>query len=362
MKYCGAVLLLLVVVLTLGQSAAASGYQNGYVADGYTYDNGYWRWGNNYYTRSWYQPNGYYHCGRYYQPTGYYQYYYSHAYQAQVPSYKDPNWKEKVLDIVAHREKEAAKLIASQQEYNQYIETVKLLNISTFPGYPPQAYGQGINYGQLHVGTYGANASTPYVYSQTKLESFYSDGRADILQQQLGRSLEQVGTLFGQAFKDTTDLTNIEGQRRAEVAAILAKGQATQGVALAMAEYAKALQQQGTKIETIQFGTKTEVNGSQPAQQKNVLSLAKVWELSASVRCASCHSGGKKDIKGGFNVADYPNLSPEQQEAVYEVLVTDDLTKRMPRTPDGKVGEKLPDHELLAWRSMIRQRSAPAAK
>ena len=333
-------------------------------SDTYVYRDGYYWYGNKAYTRSWYQPPSYYYCGRYYYPQGYYYYYYSHTYQAPVQqvNYNDPGWRSKLLDLATARDKVEGKIRLGAFEQAYFMEAVKALGLEgnfKWQGYglaPPYSYGP--SYGNLQLGSYGAQGNTVYGYSMNSIASFYGDANLSQLYQQAARLAEGAQKYAGQATQDFGGLVGQEGQNRAKVAEILAKSQA-------VAEYLRAIQGSGGKIETKEFRFRVGpgADGGPPkvekienpndpvpmAQPKDNVQVQQLWQAHAKAKCGACHDGAKAE--GGFKLTSYGEMTVEQKLVVVGRLLTTDEGKRMPRIQGGGVAPKLSTDEIRLWLS-----------
>lgn len=370
--------------LLASAAASSASYPEGYAADGYVYRGGYWWSGNSAYARSLYQPPGYYSYGRYYYPPAYYVYTYSHAYTPPAaPAYPPRDWKAQLLDLAAQRDKTEGAIRRGAFEQAYFLDAVKALGLQgnfAWQGYgaaPP--YGATVPYGAQNPHYYpsaghsnlqysyaGPQSSTLYGYSYNTIASFYGDANLSTLYQQAARLAEQAQGLSGQATAEFGQLIAREGDNRARVAEILAKGQA-------VAEYMKALGGSGGKVEI--KGTAFKLgpgekpiapmpppangNGGEPEKAKtpddgpaapaDVQAVRKAWEHSASTKCFGCHgANGRKD--GKFDVQTFPSLSrPVRLSIVTGRLLTADEGKRMPRAEGGKAAAPLAPAEVALW-------------
>lgn len=325
----------------------------------------YFWYGNYAHTRYWVYPTYY---GGYYRP-GYWRYSYSHTYKA-TPTYAgvtpaDPSWRTKLLEIAANRDKSEGAIRRQAFEHAWFKEAVGLLGFQgnfKWEGYgmaPP--YPAGGNYGQyqphygnLQLSSAGVNGNTVYGYSVNSIASVYGDANLSALYQQANRLAENAQKLAGQAQSDFSGLVGQEGANRAKVAEILAKSQAVR-------EFLKGVEGNGGKVETRTFTFKVgpSANGGFDIQKLPVpggadnappmppaQDIRQLWGASAS-KCAQCHSPQSKD--GGFDVTQYWNMPQEARARVVTRLLTNDENKRMPRTKDGKAGEKLSPDEIKLW-------------
>lgn len=349
MKHPLRIALALCLLLLAVTSAAADHYYNGYVSpSGYSYQNGYWYYGNQAYSRNQYYQDGYWSYGRYYPGYYYYTYtpYYAPTYQApaqqQAPA--APNYEDAEAAII--------KIVASREKHKQFLEKLKALGLTPAdlpPGYMPPA-PPGYNYGHQAYGyqghyynnTYPVTGSTYYVPSFNTFAKSYGSAEeiAQLFQmanQQILGS-QKIGADGMQRFQDLVAQSSAE---RATVARILAQKE----LALAMlSTFQDAPQAQfkgysfkitpGKGVEKVEDGVAP--NNKAELEQK----------LAAVVgdKCASCHTGAKP--KGGFDVSNYLRMSPQDKQGVWERLTTNDPGKLMPRKADGSPGERLSKEEL----------------
>ncbi len=342
--------LALLLCFTVAATAGAS--------DTYVYKSGYWVANGNAYTRTLYQAPGYWSCGYYYQPVATYQYVYSHAYVAPAatvyPTAKDTGWRSRLLDLAGQRDKAQALLNKEALEQKNYIEAINALGLNGIlaNAYPyAAAYTPGAGYASLQLSSQGVQGSTVFGYSTSSLANLYGANDLTVLYQQANRLAASAQASGAAATKDFASLVSQEGDNRARVAEILAKGQVTQ-------EYLRALNgppTSTTKTATFTVGAGPDgqiqvqpVPGQQPMQPTASAFDLKAWQSSAA-RCLTCHSG--KRTEGGFDVTQYPSLTPEQKLSVFGRLVHPDDAKRMPRGTDGKAGPRLSPGELRLWLS-----------
>ncbi len=335
-------LTIILAVLVLAGQACATDYQ---------YSGGYYWNGNYAYNRVLVQQPGYYYGGCYYPGSAQYQYNYSHTYQAPAQTYTAPaatDWRTELLKVASKRDAYEQKLRASMIEHQQYMEAVKALGLPQYaaPLYMPGAGAAYNLQGSLQLSTAGVNGNTVYGYSYSNLRDLYGSGDLATLYQQAARLAENSQKLSGQATGDFSALIGQEGQNRAKVAEILAKGQAIQEMLRAM-EGTK-----GAETKTFTFKLTTGADGKVQMEKVPEPGVApeasrKAWEQSAINNCVACHAGGKKE--GKFDVTQYPAMSPEEKRGVIARLVTMDETKRMPRAEGGKAGKPLSQAELKLW-------------
>lgn len=306
------------------------------VADDYVFRNGYYYYGHgtDAYTRTLVQAPGYYYCGRYYPGASYYQYQLA-PYKAPLTS-ADPHWRIKMLDIADKK---------LEQAY--FIEAAKVLGLEGAISQGTQTY-----YGQGQSQSYTSTGNTAYGY-QTKYLDLYGSTPSQEFQQyaRLSETLINGATGIAAQFgQDAAKLSEIEGANRAKIAQILAERDY-------MLALNAAVKGGTTKLETKTYQFKT----GTPQPQAQPKDLRGLFEQSATNRCLSCHSGNKKE--GGFDVTQFPAMNAQQQMKVIERMTTSDEARRMPRTPAGAAGPRVPTEEVQAWYSQIDQSAAmPPAK
>jgi hypothetical protein len=326
--------------------AASADYTLG--SDGYYYQ------GGQAYTRS---PYSYYYCGRYYTAYSYTPYYPPAA--PKKVTYTDPDWRTKLLDLAAERDKAELKVRQGVFEQQYFLQAVKELGLNG--NFRIEGYGQappyqpsGPSYVQSHVG-YQAGSTVYGMATYNTLAQVYGQESVGQLLQTYARLTENQQNLGGRATQDMAQLIGQEGTYRNKVAEILAKGEAVR-------QMLKALEEQSATLKT-QVQVPVPLNGQpdpvQQPQQAPQSNLRKLFEESASKRCLSCHSGQKKE--GGFDVTEFAALGFERQMKVIERMTTTNTDKLMPRSPQGGPGERVPQLELQAWMSQMAQKM-PSAK
>lgn len=360
-------------------SAGAADYYDGYVDGGYTYHNGYWWNGDHAYSRTWanrlvYKPT--WHNGYYYQSYPCYEGYWAYTYYpsavryvekpvvkaVEKVSYKDPSWRQQLLDIAAARDKVEGELRKSALEHNEYLEAVNALGLTgnfRWNGYGdppawPQGYrGYGAPTASLQLGSHGVQGNTVYGYSTSTVADLYGNTDLNALYQQSAKLTEQAqdaGTRANDNFNARVEQATASKERVAEA---LARGAAARAALEAAAGPPTA------RVETRTTGsgsTTTTSTGTGPAPAATppaVLSITagdklRVWQASSDARCVSCH----KDGKNGFNPATFPSMTADQKAAVTERLLSTDPGHRMPKGPNGTPGKTLPADELRAWLSL----------
>lgn len=300
-------------------------------ASEYHFSGGYW-WRNGVaYERGIVSRDGYYYWSggcRYWQPA-YQEYSYTPAKIAV--SYKDADWKTKLLELAAARDKVEGEIRKNAAEYSQFKEAIDALGLKG--NFRWDGYGAAPPGYSSHASVTGATGNTVYGYSYNTIASVYGDVKLESLYQQSARLAESAQKFSAQANQDFGALVGQEGANRAKVAEILAKGQAAR-------ETLEALRDP-SKIQTSESVIKVVPNGERKADASGV---KPAFASMANAKCASCHSGS--DPKGKFAIADYPALTIAQRLAVIDRLTTRDDSKLMPRAKDGGPGQRLTEDEI----------------
>lgn len=314
-------------------------------SDGYISRDGYYWYGANAYTRIQVYKPSYYYNGYCYPASYAWSYTFHHAYAPPAITYKDANWRSKVLDLVIEKNKLEANLRKDQAEQEAYQKTITTLGIGS--SFNLQNYVQGTTpYTQNHslqLSVAGVNASTVYGYSNNPttynaLSTFYGETNVNSLFQQLNRLAENQQKLSGQAVSDFSTLVGAAGQNQAEVAKIVAKTNAV-GSLLANLEQNKSVVSQSVSVKV--------GSDQQPSQTMPYADSSGQWATIAKNECFSCHGNGKKE--GSFDVTSYPTMTQDQKMIVIQRLISQDPQKHMPRKSDGTAGRQLNKEEIKAW-------------
>lgn len=320
------------VALILLISTATANYPANYVnSEGYTWrGDGYWYYNNVPYTQT-QQLYYYYQYGCRYQAykNVYTQYY------PPLPTYKDPDWKSKLLEIAKNRDLFEGNMRKEALESALFLQAVDALGLRE--NFRWQNYGQSVNYPQYSNYTAPVvQGSTAYVQSYSTIGSLYGSTDLNVLYQQASKLAQNSQQLAGQATVDFSDLIGKESNRQSRLAEILAKGEAVERVM-------KALEGNSAHFEQKSFAFKFTNDGKLeqiPIPQGNGSSAQAVINR----RCIMCHKGPK--AKGSLDLTEYEQFTPEQKDLVWERLITTDTTKMMPRAEGGGPGERLKGDEL----------------
>lgn len=186
------------------------------------------------------------------------------------------------------------------------------------------------------------------VYGYSSVSEAYGNVDLGLLYNQAARLTDQAQQLAGQAATDFQTLVQAEGQNRAEVAKIIAQGQAARDALLAAKGPAGVTQaqqfraftfrvtQDGTgamKVEPVMQpgGTGPDFNltGGGPQGLKTSANISDVLKN----RCVSCHGNQKES--GGLNFEG--QITDAQQASVLERITTKDAAKVMPPPSKGSL-------------------------
>lgn len=198
------------------------------------------------------------------------------------------------------------------------------------------------------------------VYGYSSVAEAYGQIDMGLLYNQAARLTDQAQQLAGQASSDFATLVQAEGQNRAEVARIIAQGQAARQALEAAQGYAP---QQQIQSRTFAFRVTQDGEGQINVQQvddQQVKSFDLISEGSSTnvsdllkSKCLACHSNG--NAQGGLNLEQA--ITDEQQAKILSRVITDDFGKRMPKNSDGTAGQKLSVSELrLLFNAMSDQK------
>lgn len=341
----------------------------GYVnADNYSYaGNGVWSLNGQSYTRSLYQDVGYWNCGSYYAGKYYYRYkeYTPPASYTPpaLPSYDDPNFENKLLDIAKQRDLFEGQNRLHALKHATRIELVRAMGLEgnwkwngygTAPPYPSgslggsyQQYQQRQMPYELTYTNYGVQANTQYGYSYNTIAQLYGTTDLNQLFQQAAQLTAGAQKLSGDATTGFHGLVGAEGEKRAKVAEILARGQMADQVIRALTAPGELSKGYSLKVGP---GPTIEKQDDQVAPEVKLQTRTQ-WENLVVSKCASCHgkvdaTGKTQKPKGGFDIALYPSMAPDAKMTVWRHLTTDVLKDRMPRNADNTPGTKLTPEEL----------------
>ena len=183
-----------------------------------------------------------------------------------------------------------------------------------------------------------AQGSTIYGYSAYSQN--YNNVDLSLLYNQAARLTDQAQQLSAQANQSFVQMVQLETEKQAELAQIIAQGQAAQRALQA----AKPLKTQSKsfsfKITQDSDGNFTvEQAGDQPQNQSSALEAdVSSFDLTNSQKelqvsnilkqsCVKCHSNVK--ASGGLNLEQA--ITPDQQLSIIDRIITDDPAIRMPK-------------------------------
>lgn len=342
--------LIVAAVVAATATAGHAGYQDGYTDGAYTYTGGYWWNAGKAYTREWvatttYGPhivNGYYYAS-WPSHSGYYQYTYHH--DKPAVSHADPNWKAKLLDIAAARDKVELDIRKGTVEYAHFRDAVGALGLTG--NFHINGYGQHVQYPPGYTGSpfalgyHGIQGNTVYGYntqSTATTADLYGSTDLNVLYQQSAKLAQGAQGLADQGQSGFQSLVQAAGDNKARVAEILARGEAMRQVLAAPVGPPTA------KVTT--QTTSTTSNAGASAVPPGVMPLAAGTLRDRAAKCVACH--GKTD-NHGFDVSTYAGLDAAGKLKVHARLVHPDPNKRMPLDAGGGPGVPLTADELRQW-------------
>lgn len=337
---------LILAIATLA-AADASNYAVGYKLDGYTWTGSYWRWPDGrLYTRTTYPAYDSY--GRYYLGVQYEEYKVPQP-QAlpaplvyQLPDYKDPKWKDKVIDILAQRE-----------DYKQFRETILLTGLAEsdgLSGLRPLVPGLrgGDHYSAYSRSSYYNTPSpTQYASNAFTYADIWGDSSPSLLFQQANQHVKASGTMFEAGMASAFTVVDKNYAHRERLAEIKAQSDA----AIAFLQAVKTQSSHHEKVER-RFGQPPQADpqpAPPPSPPRPSGKLDPVlFEKMAIHQCGACHLGEK--VKGGFNLESMRDMTvAEKRDRVWARITHKDPGKRMPQAPDGGPGTPLTKQELDLW-------------
>ena len=338
--------------------AQAGEYADGFTTQaGYVYRGGLWWLNNKAFTRTLVTTPGYWNGCSWVAGTSYYQYYDvslpTYTAPATLPTYTDPGWRGKLLDIAAARDKREGAIRAGAFEQAYFLDAVNALGLqgnfrwNGYGGVPPYfqqnavggqagAYGYQMT-GQLY--NFGANANTQYGASFNSIASIYGDNNTAQLFQQAAQLAAQAQKLGGDATNSFHGLVGQEGSNRAKVAEILAKGQQAQQILDAL-RAAPSTETKGFNFKITPVGIQAVPENVDPAVKQK---LSTDFNTLVVAKCANCHSGNGP--KGGFDITKWAAFDAEMKQKVLDRLTSPDPKVMMPRGADG-AGVRLSNEEL----------------
>jgi hypothetical protein len=347
--------ILLVLMAAPVAALASDSYPEGFVnVDSYVWTKGRWYKDGQFYTATkTYYTEPYYYCGRCYTRE---RYRYAYVPVAEVkpalPSYRDPLWREKVLDLVAYRDRvEAQKQLEALQQA-EFVETIQVLGLQD--NFRWEGYGSHVPYAsplRFRLSAAGVQGNTVYGYERSTIADLYSSVDLNVALQQAGRLVEGVQRLEGNANQNYQDNVRALNDGAAKIAEIRAKGDI-------LREMLREPDRARIEQREYSYRASTGADGRMKVERVDVPNVGKLWEAHAKKECSSCHSG--EEPKGNFEWTTYPALPATgdrdkvgiTKEIVLERLITHDLDKRMPRNPEGGPGRKITPKEYNLWAAL----------
>jgi len=278
------------------------------------------------YGRSYYPSYSYSSCytPTYYYPQTYYQPSYTQAYTPPAtPAYTPP-----VIETAPDWKAQTVKYLQYKEDLDAFNKVISLI--------APQASLQSA-YG---TASYAPHAGTVYGYTYQNVKEAYSPVDLNVMDQTTARLINGIQSSLSQANTERTGIVSQLTDAQARVAEIRAQAE---GAALVQQQAALLLQSAKAAPSTKNTTTVTS-NGSSSQQYAQQQSdpvpvnpdMQNFMKNVLTPVCGGCHSG--TNIKGSFNIANWPQFTPQQKKLVWDRLTTDVEEKRMPRTKDGKAG------------------------
>lgn len=184
------------------------------------------------------------------------------------------------------------------------------------------------------------------IYGYSSVAEAHGNIDLGLLYNQAARLTEQAQQLAGQANVDFSRLIEIEGSNRAEVAKIIAQGQAARDALSAVRV------ESATPLQTRSFAFKITSSESGEFELQKIDENYNKFDISGNSmgnisdllqdKCVACHNSST--AQGGLNLLE--EISSDQQESILNRIITDDPVKRMPRNADGSASPRLKVGEL----------------
>lgn len=318
-------------------------------ADSYTFRDGlYWRDGLSYTrTSTWVPAASRWSGGVCYTKPGYYSYSYVRYNRAAAPaiSYKDPDFEEKLLDIVKQRDRQQGEIqrdIVRHFRFERMVDKLGLQGNFRIENYGLVPYGNF--YGQT-THQIVPNARTSYgVHSFNSLSSIYNEPKLDTYAQYSYSLAKEANAAARASNAEFNGVTGQIGANHARVAEIIAKGQAASQFA---DKIFQMLEPNATQVQTQSYTFKVGPDQRGGLAVEQVDGVPAEFKIVAAAKCASCHNA--KSPAGGFNVWDFPRLDDRAATVVFERIFDADPNRRMPRANGGGPGESLTADETRAF-------------
>lgn len=306
--------LFLSMFLVASSTASADGtIAEGSTIDGYVYKGGYFYNGTQAYLRykEWWQENVHYRTPYYHYK---YEWKWRWKYDPVTTAVAYPPPLPTVPDVPDDFEKTALKILHKQQRLATYMEVFTLLGGKAAPYANGVPYSSYQNYAYGVGGTAVLSGNTAYVRT-TQSKADYYGAAADIGAQAL---------LFGQQFGALSANAQGYGDKALErYAEFNARHQQLMGI-LAKAEQAKivieALNKEPSRLIIQQRVNEPFIPATpkQPGLLPRGNDDARLQQFGEVVGmyCGKCHGADPKTIKGGLDLRDWPNFTPQRKAAV----------------------------------------------
>jgi hypothetical protein len=271
----------------------------------------------------------------------------------------DPEWRTRLLEIAATRDKYEARLRASSNEHNQFLESVRELGFSG--NFAIQNYGAAPslanpyrfvgNYqlANLQTGNFGAQGNTLYgYYGYNYIADFYGKTDDTILLQQAAALAKDGQGYAAQGVQGAYGLIDRAGARRAQVAEVIARGQTASQVYHATQPTGSAHVEVKESVTGPAPLPRFMPPADMPQPNPNAFSAVRKAAVQA---CIQCHGEDPK-TNHGYSVVRHWSLQPEAQDYVASLLTKDPSDpKFMPRRQDGSPGNQLPTQLIMEFLS-----------
>jgi len=203
------------------------------------------------------------------------------------------------------------------------------------------------------------NVTTSPIAAQGATAYTFDDVRADYavdLDGHLGRLLaivegDQRG--FRELVLSTAGLLAVQGSNQADVARILAQGEAAERILAPVVDALRPQTPNAWGVIVTPDGDPRRLTDDELAAlgrrdyfPGNDEPTADTFAAVLSSRCAACHGGrDPAEPAGGLDLTDPRTIGPDQVERLLARIVHTDPAKQMPQAPDGGPGEPLSINE-----------------
>ena len=325
----------------------SSTYQVGYSdAGGYTFRDGYW-WKDGHAFNRFASREYYTYCGR-----KFYRTVYSYQQAVDVPSYapidpvNDPQWRVKLLDIIAHRDRAEAKLRVSALDHNEFLETIKVLGLER--NFTWNGYGYAPNFASVE--RYSSTQQQQYsqttapqgatIYGYRELADIYGNVDLGELYNSVMRLRQQSYANESAATSETHALVDNLAGSMAAIKEIEAKGAAAKAVLEAASAKDRA-----TLLREL-WSTRQPGNPAPAPEARAAVTRAAVDTLIAA-KCLACHN--KEKPNGGLDLSDLSLLDGVQGGKILQRIIHPDPAKRMPLAAENAPGVPLTADEVAIF-------------